>query len=131
MQRAKNVLLWILSLLLATVMIGPGLQKFTGPVWERMFRAWGYPDHFYLVIGAIEVVGGIALLIPRTASAAGIVLSIVMIGAAITHWLNGDRTGVGELVLAGLLLVIAYARWPGILMLQRRSCEAGLAGSSS
>ena len=130
MARVKSVLLWIITIFLAVVMIGPGSQKFTGPTWERMFRTWGYPDHFYLLIGAIEVVGGIALLIPKTASASGIVLSIVMVGAAITQRLNG-RNGIGEFVFAALLLVIAYARWPGLLMVQKRACEPGLAGRSS
>jgi uncharacterized membrane protein YphA (DoxX/SURF4 family) len=115
MARAKLVVLWIVSILLAVVMVGPGTQKFTSPTWERMFRAWGYPENFYLVIGAIEVVGGIGLLIPKTASASGLVLSVVMIGAAITQRMNGSRNGVGELVFAALLLVIAYARWPGVL----------------
>ena len=48
---------WLLQVLLAVVMVGPGSQKFTSPTWERMFRTWGYPDGFYLVIGAVEVVG--------------------------------------------------------------------------
>lgn len=115
MARVKLVALWIVSILLAVVMVGPGSQKFTSPTWERMFRAWGYPDNFYLLIGALEVVGGIGLLIPKTASASGIVLSIVMIGAGITQRLHGGRSGVGEFVFAALLLVIAYARWPGVL----------------
>jgi hypothetical protein len=80
-----------------------------------MFRTWGYPDHFYLVIGAIEVIGGVGLLLPRTASVSGIVLAAVMIGAAITQRTVGGRSGVGELVFAALVLLIAYARWPGVL----------------
>jgi uncharacterized membrane protein YphA (DoxX/SURF4 family) len=132
MARVKTVALWIVSILLAVVMVGPGSQKFTSPTWERMFRTWGYPDHFYLLIGALEVVCGIGLLVPRTASASGIVLSVVMLGAAVTQRLNG-RNGVGELVFAALLLLIAYARWPGVLggMLQRRAWAVGPAGHSS
>jgi uncharacterized membrane protein YphA (DoxX/SURF4 family) len=86
-----------------------------------MFRTWGYPDHFYLLIGAIEVVGGIGLLIPRVASASGVVLSVVMIAAAITQRMNG-RNGVGECVFALLLAIIAYVRWPGWrVMVQKRA----------
>ena len=110
MKRAGTIVLWIVSGLLAVVMIGPGLQKFTSPVWERMFRVWGYPDGFYLVIGAIEVVGGIGLLIPRIASYCAASLSVVMIGAAITQIAKGGRTGVGEIVFAMLLAIVAYAR---------------------
>ena len=102
---------WILTVLLAVVMAGPGSQKFTGPTWERMFRTWGYPDGFYLVIGAIEVAGGVALLIPRLTSYAGILLSIVMLGAAATQVMRGGRNGVGELVFATLLALVAWMRW--------------------
>ena len=122
MQRAKWVALWIVQIFMAVVMFGPGLQKFTSPTWERMFRAWGYPDYFYLLIGAIEAVGGIALLIPRLASGSAVVLAVVMIGAAITQLTSGSgRNGVGEIVFAVLLALIAYARWPAWrLMVQKR-----------
>ena len=102
---------WILTILLAVLMVGPGSQKFMGPTWERMFRAWGYPDGFYLVIGAVEVVAGIGLLIPRVASYCAMVLAIVMVGASATHVVHGDRNGAGELVFAALLALIAMIRW--------------------
>jgi putative oxidoreductase len=102
---------WLLTILLAVLMVGPGSQKFTGNTWQRMFRQWGYPDGFYLVIGAIEVVAGLGLLIPRTASYSAMVLAVVMIGASATHIIHGDRNGVGELVFAALLLLLAYIRW--------------------
>ena len=105
-------------------MVGPGSQKFTSPVWERMFRTWGYPDGFYLVIGAVEVVAGIGLLIPRVASASAITLAIVMAGAAATHIIHGDRNATGELVFMSLLLVVAALRWRDRLRLTRRAPAA-------
>ena len=111
MKYLKTGSKWLLQLLLAIVMVGPGSQKFTSPIWERMFRTWGYPDGFYLVIGAVEVVAGIGLLIPRVASASAITLAIVMAGAAATHIIHGDRNGIGELVFMSLLLVVAVVRW--------------------
>jgi uncharacterized membrane protein YphA (DoxX/SURF4 family) len=110
---------WLLQLLLAVVMVGPGTQKFTSPVWERMFRAWGYPDSFYLVIGAVEVAGGIGLLIPKVASVSAMILAVVMAGAAATQILRGGRNGVGELVFMALLIVIAALRWRDRLRLRR------------
>jgi len=110
---------WLLTLLLAVVMVGPGSQKFTGPTWERMFRTWGYPDGFYLVIGAVEVIGGIALLIPRVASYSAIMLAVVMIGAAATQILRGGRNGVGEIVFATLLCALAAIRWRDRLRINR------------
>ena len=117
---------WILTLLLAVLMAGPGSQKFTSPVWERMFRTWGYPDGFYLVIGVVEVIGGIALLIPRVASYSAIMLAVVMIGAAATQILRGGRNGVGEIVFASLLCVLAAIRWRDRLRINRPQPAPGL-----
>ena len=74
-----------------------------------MFRVWGYPDHFYLVIGAVEAVCGLALLVPRLATPAALSLMIVMAGAAVTQLTHG-RNGVGELVLFTVLGIVAFAR---------------------
>lgn len=125
MRRVGTVVLWLVSGLLAVVMVGPGLQKFTSPVWERMFRAWGYPDGFYLVIGAIEVVGGVGLLIPRAAPYSAATLSVVMIGAAITQITQAGRNGVGEIVFATLLAVIAYVRRPAFARVKHGRAAAG------
>ena len=111
---------WLLTILLAILMVGPGSQKFTGNTWERMFRQWGYPDGFYLVIGAIEVVGGLGLLIPRTASYCAIVLAVVMIGASATHVVHGDRNGIGEVVFASLLILLAIIRWRDRMRFEKR-----------
>jgi uncharacterized membrane protein YphA (DoxX/SURF4 family) len=129
MRRARIVLLWVITLAMAVVMVGPGVQKFTSPAWPRMFRAWGYPEHFYLVIGAIEVLAGIGLLVPRLASACGIMLAVVMAGAAATQLTHG-RSGVGELVFMTLLGLIAYSRWPGVLapMLRKRASQPAIVG---
>lgn len=112
MKHVKMIGTWVLTILLAVLMVGPGTQKFTSDTWERMFRRWGYPDGFYLVIGAIEVIAGMGLLVPRFASHSAIVLVIVMLGAAATQILRGGRNGVGELVFALLLALLACIRWP-------------------
>jgi putative oxidoreductase len=109
LKKARIAGLWLLQGLLALAMTGPGLLKFTSPVWQRMFRVWGYPEHFYLVIGAIEVVAGIGLLIPRFATPSAIVLMPIMLGAAVTRFRHGGG-GFGEIVLLILLGMIAYGR---------------------
>ena len=100
---------WLLQVLMAVVMTGSGIEKFRSPAWERMFRVWGYPDHFYIVIGLVETVCGIALLVPKLATPAAATLMVVMVGAAITQLTHG-RNGVGELVFFSMLGLIAYAR---------------------
>ena len=117
-RRSAFLLVWVLQGAMAFVMVRPGIQKFTGTMWSRMFEVWGYPDGFYLVVGAIEVVAGIALLLPRLASAAALLLMAVMAGAAGTLFFHG-RDGIGELMFLGLLGVVAFARWPGIFARRR------------
>ena len=102
---------WLVQVLMAVIMTGSGIIKFTEPAWQRMFRQWGYPEGFYLVIGVVETVGGIALLLPRAASYSAIVLTVVMLCAAATQVLRGGRNGVGEMVFALLLMIIAVLRW--------------------
>ena len=110
MRKAAMAAVWLLQALMALAMAGSGIQKFTSPAWERMFRVWGYPDHFYLVIGAIETICGLALLVPRTATPAALTLMVVMAGAAVTQATRGGRSIVGELVFFSVLGVIAFAR---------------------
>ena len=119
MRRVGIVMLWAVTLLATVAMAGSGVQKFTGPTWQRMFRVWGYPEHFYLVIGTIEVLAGIGLLVPRLASACAIVLMAVMTGAVATRLLHG-QIPTGDCVLLVLLGLVAYGRWPGVLMRLRR-----------
>ena len=109
MRRIQTGGLWLLQVLMAIAMTGAGIQKFTNPAWERMFRVWGYPDQFYIVIGVVEAVGGVALLVPRFATPAAVLLMIVMTAAAITRLTHGGSS-VGELVFFTVLGVIAYAR---------------------
>jgi putative oxidoreductase len=126
MKRTATIVTWLLQVLLFVVMMGPGVQKFTSPVWQRMFRVWGYPEHFYLVIGAIEMLAAIGLLVPRLASASALTLMAVMAGAAVTRWMNSG-SAVGELVFLTLLGCVAYSRWPGILatLIARLRAAAG------
>ena len=109
MRKLKIGGVWLLQMLMAVAMTGSGIQKFTNPAWERMFRVWGYPDNFYLVIGVVETVCGLALLVPRLASPAALALMIVMVGATITRMTNGG-SGVGEFVFFSALGIVAFAR---------------------
>lgn len=126
MRRLKLIAIWIVQALMAVVMVGSGIAKFTSPAWERMFRVWGYPDGFYLVIGVVEAVAGLGVLIPKTATPSAALLAVVMLGAAITQLRNG-RTGVGELVFMTLLGVIAIARRSDMFAWRRGQARRGAA----
>ncbi len=112
MVRVRLVVLWLCQVALGVMFLGAGLRKFTSPMWARMFARWGYPDHFYLVIGVLEVAGALALLVPRTAAPAAILLIVIMIGAGVTHALHDEWQRVPQIaVMSALLVVVAYGRW--------------------
>jgi putative oxidoreductase len=111
MQTLARVALWFCQAMLALMFLFVGAAKFTGPMWQRMFARWGYPDHFYLVIGAVEVAAGLALLVPRLASPAALVLVVIMVGAGVTHVIHGEHQRLTQIVVTLLLLgVVAYGR---------------------
>jgi uncharacterized membrane protein YphA (DoxX/SURF4 family) len=110
---AGNVALWVVTVLAAVGFVAIGIGKFVGPSWARKFAGWGYPDGFYMVIGVLEVLGGVMLLVPRLASYAALLLVVIMVAAAATLLLHGDI----EHVRAPLLWLVVMA---GIGLARRR-----------
>jgi uncharacterized membrane protein YphA (DoxX/SURF4 family) len=82
MRRARLAAAWLLGLYLAQLYLRMGWGKFGGDAsWTVAFAEWGYPAWFRVLVGVIEVVGGLALVIPWTASYGAIAVSLVMMGA--------------------------------------------------
>jgi uncharacterized membrane protein YphA (DoxX/SURF4 family) len=110
-QRLGTIAVWVLQVLGAVVFVLIGVAKFGDGSWARSFARWGYPDGFYMVIGALEVLGGLALLAPRVASYGAALLGAIMIGAAATHWLHGESGRVvAPLMYLAVLVFIGLAR---------------------
>ncbi len=110
----KNIALWVVQGLLAAFYALQGVMKIIGS--EEVvanFQKWGFPHKFYLLIGVLELLGGIGLLIPRTTFYAAAGLILVMIGAAVTHITHGEAAMLPMPVIPLLLLAaVAYLRSP-------------------
>jgi uncharacterized membrane protein YphA (DoxX/SURF4 family) len=115
--RKLNVLLWVLQVLLALLFMFAGVMKFVMPV-EEMTKQIALPGWFLHFIGASEILGAIALILPGilrirtglTPLAAG-ALAIIMIGATAVNLKIGQRGAALTTVIVGLLLVfVAYNR---------------------
>ena len=111
--RGKTIAVWVLSALLAALYVFAGLPKLIGAAEAvEGFTRFGYPGWFRVLIGFIEVTGGIALLVPRFAFYAAGALGVVMIGAiytAITRAAPGVGVPIACLVL---LAIVASLRRP-------------------
>jgi uncharacterized membrane protein YphA (DoxX/SURF4 family) len=112
--RGKTIALWVASGLLAALFVLSGSMKFVNAEEaEKLFAKSGYPDWFRVLIGVIEIGGGLALLIPRTTFYAAAALAVVMAGAVFTHLRQGEiPQSAVPFVLLLVLVVIAYTRLP-------------------
>jgi putative oxidoreductase len=112
MRKLVQAGLWFLQVALMLMFLAAGGGKFGQSAWPRMFAHWGYPDRFYLVIGTIEVIAGLALVVPRTAAPAALTLLVIMIGAGITHLTHNEAHRLPQiLVMSTMLALVAYGRW--------------------
>ena len=111
--------LWVIQALMALAMVGPGVQKFTSPVWQRMFRVWGYPDHFYSSSAPSRLSRASACWChasPRLRDRAD-----VRHGGRVVTQMTHGASGIGEIVFMTMLGVIAYARRPASMLAQVRA----------
>jgi len=110
-SKVRSIGLWIVTALLACLFVLSGSMKFVNPDMAENFAKWGYPDWFRILIGVVELAGGLILLLPRTALYAAGVLGIVMVGAVFTHLGHGETPQAAvPLVLLVLLVIVGYAR---------------------
>jgi len=113
MAKVKTVILWALQILFALFYAIQGIVKFNSSSWAERFRSYGYPDHFYLVIGALEVLGGLSLLIPRVTGYGAALLAVIMGAACLTHLSHHETpNALVTAVFMILLGLLAYGRRP-------------------
>jgi uncharacterized membrane protein YphA (DoxX/SURF4 family) len=81
-ERARRIAAFVLALYLSQLFLRMGWGKFGGDrFWTTAFAGWGYPAWFRVLVGAVEVTGGVAILVPRVASYGALALAVVMMGA--------------------------------------------------
>ena len=66
MRKFKTVSLWIVQIWAALAFVAIGFGKFGSPFWISGFARWGYSGQFRILIGVLEMTGGILLAIPKT-----------------------------------------------------------------
>ncbi len=104
MSKAKNIALRILQILLCLLFLGTGISK----LMSRPEVVEGFREY-----GAMETLGALALLLPRTAVYGAAVLSMVMIGATGTLLLHSQVLFAPfPFSVLILLAIVGYARRP-------------------
>jgi len=108
-----RIAIWVLVVLLTVVFVYTGATKLAGrPAegWARRFERWGYPPLAAKIVGVVEMLAGLALLIPRARRAAAGTLVVVMAGALVTHLIHAEFMRlIPPLVLGGLALWVTLS----------------------
>lgn len=108
--RVGGVLLWAVQIVTALVFLFAALGKFTAdPQVMTTFNAIGLGAWFRYLIGALEVLGVLALFVPRLTGLAGLAFVALMVGATITQ-LVVHLSPVLPLVVLVLSAVVAAGR---------------------
>ena len=120
----RRRVLWTVQILVGVFFVvasaAPKLLGESYAVW--MFTEIGAGDWFRYLVGALELAGGIGLLVPRLAGLAAAGLVGLMIGAAYTQVtvFDAPATTVTPIILGAICAAIAWARRDGIRALVGR-----------
>jgi len=121
-KKIKTIAPWVVQILLAILFVLQAVMKLSSiPGWVDRFSRWGYPENFYLLIGALEGLGAIGLLIPKLSPYSAGMLFVIMVGATITHLTHGEPA-IATIIIGVLLGVIMFLRRPEFIdrMLRNR-----------
>ena len=112
MAIAKEIALWLITLLLAFVFLAHGLNKFpANGRWAHDFAQWHFPVWFRLLIGVIEIAAALLLLWPRTASIGAAMIVVVMLGGMATRiWWGHPKETFHEAIPLALAVIIGIGR---------------------
>jgi putative oxidoreductase len=109
--RVALVTLWLVQAAVAGMFLFAGGMKLGGaPAMVALFDAIGVGQWFRYLTGSIEVVSGLALLVPSLAPFGALLLAPTMVCAVATHlFIVGGSPMPATVLLAGSL-AIAWAR---------------------
>jgi uncharacterized membrane protein YphA (DoxX/SURF4 family) len=107
--RAVTVFTWVLRILLAGVFLSGAVMKLTGaPMMIAEFQQVGLGDWFRYFTGALELVGGLAILLPAVSPLGAALLLVVDLGACIAQVRVLHQDWIHTIVIGTLLAVLIY-----------------------
>jgi putative oxidoreductase len=110
--RAALIALWLTQVALALMFLMAGGSKLAGvPAMVSLFDAVGVGQWFRYVTGIIEVISGIALLVPSAAIFGAMLLIPTMLGAIVVNVFIAHASPVPPLVLLILAAAVVWARF--------------------
>jgi putative oxidoreductase len=107
--RTVKFVSWGLRILAGAVFIAAGSAKLAGvPMMVAIFDQVGLGQGFRLLTGVVEIIGGIALLVPATAAFGGLLLAVTMVFAVAIHLFIIGGSPVPAIVLFVMTATVAW-----------------------
>ncbi len=107
--RGKTIVLWILRILMAALFLFASYMKLSGnAMMVDEFNTIGMGQWFRYLTGALELAGGMGILVPSVSVFAALVLLAVDVGAFVTQIgvLHGDW--IHTVVIGAILGAVIY-----------------------
>ncbi|MFJ7946896.1 DoxX family protein [Streptomyces sp. NPDC096354] len=118
--KARNIVLWVLQVILAVLFVMVGASKMAGAQdMVKLFQDVGVGQWLRYATGSLELAGAVLLLVPRLSALGGLILTGVMTGAVLTCLFAIDQNPVP----AAVLLILA-----AVVMWNRRELTLGIVG---
>jgi putative oxidoreductase len=114
MIKLPRAAVWTLAIALAVVFVPVGFLKLHGPSamrWGERLAHWGYPAGSQYVIGALEILAGLGVLVPKWRRGAAGILAGLMIGALCTHLVHAEfQRLIAPIALGGSAFLVYSSR---------------------
>ena len=113
-RMANDHLLFVLTVPMTIVFLMAASMK-VGANWMMImgFDGYGYPIAFMFFLGYAEIFGAISLWIKRWALLGAMGLSVILLGASLTHIINNDPIALAGMAYAmtPVMLLITFYHW--------------------
>jgi hypothetical protein len=109
-KTAGTMMMWALQAFASFAFVFIGIAKFWQPFWIAGFARWGYSGSFRMLIGVLELAGGVMLAFPPTASYAAALIGCIMLGAVGTLALHNEHP-TPPLFWFFVMALIGLVRW--------------------
>jgi uncharacterized membrane protein YphA (DoxX/SURF4 family) len=108
-SRSRIIILWTLRVLTAALFLFASVMKLTGqPMMVEEFATIGLGQWFLYFTGALEMIGGIAILLPSVSIFGALLLLAVDVGALVVQIgiLHGDW--IHTIVIGAIIATVIY-----------------------
>jgi uncharacterized membrane protein YphA (DoxX/SURF4 family) len=107
------ILAWGPRIGLALLFIAIGRDKFSNPMWVRVFDQIGLGQWFRYATGVLQVGGSLLLFVPRVAWIGAAILACTMLGAVLVDiFVMKSIIAIVPAVLLGIVVTVGLAALP-------------------